>query len=329
MIATRVSESVAPTTGNPPAFPGVRGVRLASLLRRYRWRLLFTYGLFNVESVLRLVQPYVLGMAINGLLEGSYRGLGCLVLQHVLLLVSETCRRMYDTRVFTRIYSDLAASVVLDPSRRDDEVTYVAALSTLSRQLVDFLEFHFPILMRAFYSLVGALIMLAWLDGVLVTFCLVLVLPAGALNLVYSRKSLTLSRGLHTEYEREVAVINRRRTEEVRGHFERMARWRVRLSDWGALTTGLMEWFILGLMIVVLLRSCTLGEATAGTIFAKFRYVLLFILALDDVPLLVEQTSRLRDILCRMRSRVARKPDGSRRAEGREPGETGHAARGH
>src|SRR3712207_8857328 len=41
----------------------------------YRWRLLFTYGLFNLENLLRLAQPFVLGWAIHDLLQSSSVGL--------------------------------------------------------------------------------------------------------------------------------------------------------------------------------------------------------------------------------------------------------------
>src|SRR5262245_30016306 len=70
----------------PPAAaqtPRRRPWVLGMLFRSYRWRILLTYGLFNVENLLRVAQPVVLGLAINGLLEGSYWGLVLLAVQHV------------------------------------------------------------------------------------------------------------------------------------------------------------------------------------------------------------------------------------------------------
>src|SRR5437762_3317398 len=40
----------------------------------YRWRLALTYGLSAVENLLRLAQPYLLGLAISDLLKSSPRG---------------------------------------------------------------------------------------------------------------------------------------------------------------------------------------------------------------------------------------------------------------
>jgi ABC-type multidrug transport system fused ATPase/permease subunit len=147
----------------------------------------------------------------------------------------------------------------------------------------------------ACYSVVGALIMLCLYDWVLAPLCLGLMLPAYLVNSVYSRKTLALSGRLHDEFEREVDVIQGGQPAEVRGHYGAVAGWRIKLADWEALNFGLMELFVLALLAVTLLRSCS-ATSSPGDIFAVFRYVLMFVMALDNVPLLVRQISRIRDI---------------------------------
>jgi hypothetical protein len=154
--------------------------------------------------------------------------------------------------------------------------------------------------MGALFAVGGALVMLGLYDWVLVPFCLALLLPACALNWFYGRKTLFLNGRLHDEFEREVEVIGGGRPAEVRGHYGRVAGWRVRLSDWEALNFGAMELFVLGLMVAALVRFCAAADATPGDIFAVFGYVLMFVGGLDVVPVLVQQVSRLRDIGRRM-----------------------------
>src|SRR5262249_16549023 len=133
---------------------------LRALFRTYRWRILFTYGLFSLENLLMLVQPFVLGLAINGLLRGSYLGVILFVVQHFTHLVMGASRRMYDTRAFTGIYSDLATELVLEQRDRDVEVSRVAARSALSREFVEFFERCLPVLLQAVFAVAGALVML-------------------------------------------------------------------------------------------------------------------------------------------------------------------------
>ncbi len=298
-------ESAAPTIEpvSKAAESNQRG-ELRLLWRRYRWRILLTYALFNVENVLRLAQPLLLGWAINDLLKSSYQGLAMFAGGHLAHLFTRTARQMYDTRTFTRIYAERVSELVVEQRTRGVGVSQVAARSTLSREFVDFLEQHVPIVIRSLYSVIGALVMLALFDGVLVLYCAAVVLPACVVNFVYGRQSMRISRLLHDDLEREVQVVDRADRAEVRDHYGRVSRRRVHLSDWEAATTGLMELFILALMTGALVHYCAMPRVGAGDIFAVFRYVLLFIMALDSLPMLVGQVGRLKDIGRRIHTRI-------------------------
>jgi ABC-type multidrug transport system fused ATPase/permease subunit len=277
---------------------------LGALLSAYWRRILLTYALFNLENGLRLAQPLVLGLAMNDLFHASYAGLLLFIGLHLAYLFLGCLRRMYDTRAFTGIYTDLATQLVLGQRGRDEPVSRVAARSALSREIVDFFERDVPLAVRALYSVVGALALLVLYDALLAPFCLALLLPTGVINWVHGRWALWLNGRLNDQFEGEVEVIARCRQEETRGHYALLASWRVKLSDWEALTFSLMELFVLGLLVVTLVRSCGVQEMDPGNVLAVFRYVLMFITGLDSVPLLVQQFGRLRDIGGRMQHQV-------------------------
>jgi ABC-type multidrug transport system fused ATPase/permease subunit len=270
--------------------------RLRELFRAYRWRMLLTYALFNLENLLRLAQPFVLGLAINGLLRGECGGLMLFVAQHVAYTAIGIARRAYDTRAFTGIYTDLATRLVRQQRGRGVAVSRVAARSALSREFVSFFERDVPVLLHTAYSVVGALAFLCLYDPLLAPLCLGLVLPVALLSRGYSRRSYRLNARLHDELEREVDVIDGGQAAEVRGHYERVARWRVRLSDQEAANFGLTEVFVLGLVALALARSCATLGTDVGSVFAVFRYVLMFVTGIDCVPMLVQQLTRLRDL---------------------------------
>ena len=154
----------------------------------------------------------------------------------------------------------------------------------MSRVYVEFFEQHVPMMIRAFYAIVGSLLLLGWYEWTLVPYCLALILPAVILNAAYGRKSLKLSGKLHDRFELEVAVIGRNQPDEVREHYDDVARTRVKLSDAEAVNFSLMEFFVLGVLVAALLQFCRGADAQPGDIFAVFRYVIMFILGLDSVP---------------------------------------------
>lgn len=280
--------------------PGASPIRLNSMFAENRMRILSTYVLFTIENLLRLAQPFALGWAINDLLTGKMLGVGVLITQHVLHLITGLVRQVYDTRTFSAIYSDLATRMIVSQRASGIDVSRVAARASLSREFVEFFERSVPMLMKVGFSVAGSVIMLAWYDWLIVTCCLALLIPAALLSQHYSRLTRRLSRGLHDELEREVDVIHSRNELDVRNHFDEVARWRIRLSNAEAVNFGLMECFILGAIVAVLFRACQLPAVQPGDIFAVFRYLMLLLIGLDSLPRLIQQVSRLRDVSGRL-----------------------------
>lgn len=289
-----------PAAQIPANSPPPEASPLRTIFAGNRAKLLLTYVLFNIENLLRLSQPLVLGLAINDLLHESSFGLLLFVGQHVTHLLISSVRQMYDTRVYTGIYTDLATKLVVEQRGREVGLSRVAARSSLSREFVEFFENHVPLLIKSAYSIVGALIMLAFYDRLLVPICLGLLLPAVVLNRTYSRRTFELNRQLHDQLEHEVDVIDQSHEPSIRRHYDAVASWRVKLSDCEALNFGTMEVFVLGVMVLALLRTCSSLTTTPGDIFAVFRYVLMLLMGIDGIPKLVQQFSRLRDLKRRM-----------------------------
>ena len=58
--------------------------------------------------MLGVAVPFVMGLAINDLIEGHMRGVWLFVALEVSALLVGTLRRLYDTRVYAGIYTDIA-----------------------------------------------------------------------------------------------------------------------------------------------------------------------------------------------------------------------------
>ena len=81
---------------------------LAGIWSTYRSRILSTMSLLTAERVFAIAIPFALGVAINDLVAGSLRGLLLLGGLQVAVLGIGVTRRLYDTRVYARIYTDVA-----------------------------------------------------------------------------------------------------------------------------------------------------------------------------------------------------------------------------
>jgi hypothetical protein len=305
----------------------VQNDALAPLARLFRanWRpVLVTYALYNVENLLGLAQPYVIGVAINGLLQGQYSVLALLAGQHLASLFVGTARRMYDTRAFSAIYTDTATRLVCQQRNAGVSVSQVAARSSLSRELVDFFEHELKGLFSSAYGVIGGLSMLVLYDWHLVGFCVLLVAPLVVLSRRLARRSFVLNASLNDQLEREVEIIEDGHDHSVREHYRLQAKWRIRLSDMEAWNFLQMEFFILALFIASLTRYCSHPGAEAGDIYAVFAYVMMFVCGLDFVPSMTQQLARLHDIAWRVgdesQAAVINQAESPRAAALAEPG---------
>lgn len=273
---------------------------LREVARKHRFALLTTYSLFGLETVAGVAQPFSLGLAIDGLLAGSKFGLMIFAGQQLCVLVVGSIRRVYDTRLFTRIASDLASRLVIDQRQVGVAVSQVSARAVLSRQLVDFFERDLPFVFYCAVQGVGALVMLALAAPTLLPYCLVSLVAASVLGLAYGHFAQRWNQNLHDELERTVGLVTEGREAEVKDHYRQLAQWQVYLSDGEALFFGFWQGLTLVLTGLVIVQ-CSNDIKNAGQIVAVLGYLQMLLTTLVNVPRIADQITRLYDICRRMR----------------------------
>jgi len=276
------------------------GRELGRLWRSHFAPLSLTYTLLLLENGLRLLQPFLLGWAVNDLLRQTSAGLWAFVVGHVAMMAVQFGRQLYDTRVFSRMYAKRVSTLVIDQRNANVPTTRIAARAGLSRQFISFMEQQVPRLVSAVFSCVGGVAMLIFYDAWLVLACLLLAIPVAFLNLLFARSLKRVSGDLHDRWEEEVDQIRDGSDESIRRHYAHLSNCWIRMSDLEARTTGISEIFIVTLLAWSLIQVCGLPEILPGDIFAVFRYLMMFVVGIDTVPRLVEQIARLRDISHRM-----------------------------
>jgi hypothetical protein len=289
-----------PVEEERPNLVPTRGGELPALFRAHRWRILGAYLLFNLENVGRLAQLWFLGWAVNDLLAGRSIGLLALAAQHLVNLMIGAARQIYDTRVFTLIYAELAAQLMIEQRRRRVDISRLAARSTLSREIVDFFERDMPFLFSTLYSVVGSLAMIAFFDRTLVLPCLLFVAAAALFGRSLASWTLHLNRGLNDQIEREVDILQNEAPERIAGHYHLLREWRIRLSKARAVNFSVVELLALLLLGLVLVRGCADAAANPGALLSLLGYVTMMINSLACLPLWIQQLSRLRDIRRRL-----------------------------
>ena len=283
--------------------PPLRALLLGLGGGRHRRRLALTYALTLLENALDVLYPWLTGIAIDAVLKGRWAGVAPLLGAWILHLAAGLFRHVYDTRVFTLVYADIAAGLVARQRAQGAEPTQVAARVALSREIVEFLQAELPGIAASLVHFTGALAMLCLLSPMVGGLAVLALLPVLLLVGRFGRTSLRLNAALNDRLEREVALVATAPEPVLRRHFaHRLRFWRVRISDAEARAWGGIELLQIGLTLAALALIARDGGAgiSAGTVFALLSYVWTYGESVNELPALVQKVARLRDIAGRV-----------------------------
>jgi len=269
-------------------------LKLISL--RHKNKLIITFLLVILENALYLLYPLLAGFAINAIVTGkAWHAVSYAVMVFTMWLIG-AARRSVDTRVFSRIYAELAVSVILVQRRKSLSSSTIAARVTLSREFVDFFEKHLPVLITSLTSVLGAALMLVVIELWTGIICLSVVAILGFFLPAYTKSNEVLFIRVNDRLEKEVSFIDCASTTSLSRHYNLLAGLRIRLSNreaLGYLSIGTVTALLFGMTILIMVFR---GGADAGHIYSVLTYLWMFAMSLDDWPQLLEKYSQLRDI---------------------------------
>lgn len=273
---------------------------LRTIFSEYRGGISLTYGLTAVENLFDLLYPFAIGLAINGLLTQQWLMTAPLPLIWLAHTGSGYLRQRFDTRLFTRIYTQIASSTVLQQRQAQESVSGIAARTDMVEELVEFLESDVPAILLALFAVIGGAAMLFVYDAVAGLLMSLLIPLAAWVYLRFGVRAFRMEEHFNDRSEREVDLIAHAGAAMLRRHFRNLSRWRVRISDAEARAWSSIELVAMLLFGAVLVRLTSIDGLMAGDIFAAVAYCVRMLDALDTVPDRVAQSSRLLENLRRL-----------------------------
>ena len=242
----------------------------------------------------------MLGLAIDALLQQNWRGFLLLCAVEAGILIVGVIRRLYDTRVYTKVYAEVGGRVVEYEQAKGAPMTQVSARANLVKEVVDFFEHELSMAAASIIGVVGSLVMVLFLNGRV--FLAALAAAAGTMIVfvLASGRITRLNSELNDELEKQISVFEARRPSMRRSHFLRLARTRVRLSDFESFNFGLTYIFLVAAILYGLFDSVTRQEASLGTVFAIVTYLTQFTQGVVLLPYAYQQLLRTLEITRRI-----------------------------
>ncbi|MEM6746815.1 MAG: ABC transporter six-transmembrane domain-containing protein [Pseudomonadota bacterium] len=276
--------------------PQALAITHGNIFRRYWASILITLGLILVSSLLWLLQPFLLGIAIDGLISDDWSGVVWLAALQISVLTIGMARRFFDTRVYARIYRDIAEEAVTASQEADLELTRISARAGMLREVVSFFEYSIPFSLRSVINLFGSLVLLWFLSRTVLIACAIAIVLIGLIGFAFSGLIRSLSKRISDQQEREVDIISQGSRRDTRKHFRALARWQIAFSDTDVVMFGLSNVVLTGVLLFALYQTVSVENAEVGTIFAVFSYVTRFQFAAYVLPDTYRQLLRTLEI---------------------------------
>ena len=280
-----------------------RDLPITTLLRVFCGRVSLTWMMILFETGLTALTPLFIGFAIDGLLAGNTLELLRLAGLMAVLIVAAVIRRIYDTRAYGTIRVELGKAQAA--RSHHVPVSTLNARLGMGRELVDFLEETLPAAMAASVQLVISVIILYAFSPVLALAGGIAALGMAAVYAMFHHRFYSLNGALNQQIERQVRVLQKRKTAPTVEHLLRMRRLEVRLSDAEAILYGAIFFVLLGLILFNLWFATIELTNTVGATFSIISYSWEFVESALTLPITLQSWSRLSEIMGRLNSQTA------------------------
>lgn len=267
---------------------------IGTLCRAFWGKVLVTWSLTLLETLMFALLPLLIGHSIDGLLEGDWNAFTILLIALGGLVVVATARRFYDTRAYGTMRVELGKALVARSGDHPVSVTNARAL--MGRELVDFLETQAP---ESLMALIQVIVSVALLFSFHSTLAVSAGLATIAVITIYGLAGgafFRVNKALNEQAERQVSALESRDMRKVTRHFLRLRRHEVRLSDTESVVYGLIFLVLLTMLTFNLWFAATQGETSPGGIFSIVAYSYEFVESAVVLPVLLQALTRLQEI---------------------------------
>ncbi|MGK0500594.1 MAG: ABC-type multidrug transport system fused ATPase/permease subunit [Oceanicoccus sp.] len=280
----------------------MKNISIKNIILRFKWRIAFTFLLILLGAVLEIFIPLVIGLAIDGLLQGSNRGVVQLGILGVATLIIGTAQRFYDTRIYASIYCQITPELVLAEQERGSVVSTISARTGLLTEIVEFLENSMPLVVNSTIALVGSLVLIAALDFTVFLACLILLLLVVIIYSLTGKFNYSLNARYNDQLEKQVSVLEKKDARITERHFTTLMHWNIKLSDLETVNYFFIWLGVIALLIFTPITVISAGVIEYGLVFSLLMYVLAYIESLINCPLFIQQLIRLHEISVRLSS---------------------------
>lgn len=286
----------------------VSNISIKNLIKRFWKKTALTWIMVVLEGLCLVIMPMIIGWAVDDLMNESWAGIIQLAVLSIALLVIGSLRRLYDTRIYAKIYTTVANELVQAEKKKNTNLSKMSARVNLLTEFIQFLEDSMPAILNHLIGLIGTLLIIFFISFKVFAACLVAAVFTAIVYAISERRIYQLNRGGNSELEKQVDVLRSGKNEVTGDHFKKLMNWQIKLSDLETLNFSLIWIVLAGVLVFSIVTMTSDGHTSFGQIVAVVMYVFGFTESIMTFPLYYQQLIRLKEIAVRLTPGTNRLP---------------------
>ena len=271
--------------------------KLIEIFKQYKIQLTWIYVFMILTELSILSTPFLLGKSIDGLIVGNWYWIVLLGISYFLSNFFNYKRMVYDTKVYTTIYNNIALKFL---KKNDVDVSTKIARTDMAHEIVNVLEGYVHYYIATIVTIIGSLIFIFsenWQVGILVSTSIIFIVSSVFILYKKIKQGINISnnhyekkaKSIESGYASSESFFNRRRKIEV-------CQSTIQGKNW-FLINGIKYIF---LILSIILLITTTKDITVGSVITVYSYVNNFLIALLSAPVAIEMFLRISDVLKRL-----------------------------
>lgn len=271
------------------------------LIFKENWiAILFSYTLFTMQSIFMLSYPKVLGETMDHLIAKDYYYMYYLLLTFAGMMFFGYVSRIYDTRVFSKIYRRFASVETNKQYESDVDTTKINGRVNLMHNIIIFFERDMFMIMNTLYGIIVSMYFISLVDVTMVGYLVISgILTLGA-TYYYSPKLANITKLNNDLSEEQTEVISSRKISLVNNFLRRGQKLRIQLSNLDAKFSLWIQIIAYGTVTSLITYYVVSNNVTVGSAFSTYRYLFDFCIAIAAIPSIIESFINIKDVVKRL-----------------------------
>lgn len=274
--------------------------KLKQIFKEHWVKILFSYLLFTLQSISIIIYPKVLGEFIDHLIVKDYSYVIYLILTFLGLMFFNYVSRIYDTKVFSRIYRRFASVETSKQFDNNVESTKINGRLTLMSSIVYFFERDMILILNTIYGVIGSIYFISLVEPIMIIYLIISSILTIGVTYYFTPKIKLITKETNDLSEHQSDAINSRNISIVNNLLRGKQKLLVKSSNLDAKFFFLIQLIAYGTVTSLITYYVLTHDVTVGGVFSTYRYLFDFCIAISYIPSLIPSLINIKDVINRL-----------------------------